>query len=760
MEVLMGNGYRHYAGLKGTKILQVGADETAFPYQTLEAALLDAQNGDVIYLEHGTYSLSAAQTIQRDLTIIGRGRVVIDGDTAGLAARLFMLNKPASGTAATYIRFENIIFENAFAAADCVEIDTDGGASGAMYVDFINCSFDAEATGYALDVDQTTNTIDLYVNVIGRLGLSLDNCSVALSKAASMFNVVGYDLGASVIATGATDVASIHQFQNCVFGSAAAVTGGATNVIYNYINCVNKSSGEVRNLNYADVDSTGHENIVGSIDTPVCLLVGAAGSIYPYSSLIAAVAAANAGDSIYLEPGSHTLAATLTLDKNISLIGKGRCTVTGAVAGRLIMINKPAAGATATYVRLENLLLVNTSAGADVVEIDNDGGGTAALYADFIDCSFTSNAGVGLDVDQSTAGEDLYVLVKGRLGLNLDSCTFSLEKAASSVSVIGYDVGASTFTLGAVDVASIYQFQNCIFGSAAAVSGGAASVLMNFLGCSNKSSGSIRSLAFADVDATGVENIVGSYDSPKCILVSASSSSSYATLAAAVAAAAAGDVIYLEPGSHTVAATVTINKDLTIIGHGRCVVTGAVADRMIMLNKPAAGTAGTYIKFQNIDFVNTSAGADCVESDNDGGSTGALYISFLDCSFTANAGLALDLDQTTNTEDVFLYIKGDGRKEKPMDSMDLALSKATSEVTIDGVDFLAADSIAIGAAAVACLYNFKNMSYAQAAFTTGGNAAQVVNIWNCITKAAAAIGIAAAGDFDSTAASENIIPAS
>jgi hypothetical protein len=221
-------------------------------------------------------------------------------------------------------------------------------------------------------------------------------------------------------------------------------------------------------------------------------------------------------------------------------------------------------------------------------------------------------------------------------------------------------------------------------------------------------------------------------------------------------------VIELESGSHTIATdtTLTIDKNLTIRGKGRCVVTGAVADRMIMINKPASGTAATYIKFENIDFVNTTAGADCIESDDDGGGTGSLYLSFIDCSFTANAGMAIDLDQTTNTIDVFLYVKGDGRAEKPMDSMNLALSKAGSECTFDGVAFLAADSVALGTADVASVYTFKNVTYANAAFTTGGAASVVENFWNCVNRAAAAQALPVAGDFDATSASENIIPAS
>ena len=253
----MSSGYRHFAGLKGSKQLWVGADETAYVYTDVESAVDAAQSGDVVHIEPGTWSLTQELDISKSITIIGHGRCVINGGTAGIADRLVMLNKPASGTAATYMKFENIEFVNAY-AADVIEIDNDGGSTGALYVDFVDCGFDAEATGLSLDVDQTTNTIDLFVRASSRLGLrkAMEGCNFALTKAASEVVIEGYDFGASVIALGAADVASIYSLINCQYESAAMTTGGAASIIFNAQGCAKVAGGAISAVLVGDFDAT------------------------------------------------------------------------------------------------------------------------------------------------------------------------------------------------------------------------------------------------------------------------------------------------------------------------------------------------------------------------------------------------------------------------------------------------------------------------------------------------------------------------
>ncbi|MCK5347105.1 MAG: hypothetical protein KAR20_27035, partial [Candidatus Heimdallarchaeota archaeon] len=236
-------GYRHYAGLKGSKIKTVGSDADIYQYTDLETCLSESQANDVIYIDDGTYSLTATNTINYNLTIIGRGNVIINGGTAGIADRLFMINKPASGTAVTTVTFENLQITNAYAAADVFEIDSDGGGSSDLVCKFIDCGMSANA-GMAIDLDQTTNTVSEYIYVVGNRFRPFDSCNFALSKAASEVHVSGYLLdNAEVFALGTADVASLYFWDNVIFSSAAFTSGGAASIIENATNCAKIASG-------------------------------------------------------------------------------------------------------------------------------------------------------------------------------------------------------------------------------------------------------------------------------------------------------------------------------------------------------------------------------------------------------------------------------------------------------------------------------------------------------------------------------------
>ena len=264
----MANGYRMWAGEKGTKIKRVGADDTAYRYTSLSTCLEDAQPNDVIYLEDGTYTLTSTATINYNLKMIGIGRVSITGDVAD---RLFMLNKPASGSAITYIEFHNIRFSNDNSGADVFEIDNDGGSTGALKTKFFDCGITA-TSGLAIDLDQTTNTIDVELVVKGyhSADLYLDSCNFGITKAANRVFVDGYLLDdGQAFACSTTDVAWILNFNNCIFSSSAITTGGSASFIMNATNCMKIASGAVAPLALGDFDATvDSENItVGTLAT-------------------------------------------------------------------------------------------------------------------------------------------------------------------------------------------------------------------------------------------------------------------------------------------------------------------------------------------------------------------------------------------------------------------------------------------------------------------------------------------------------------
>lgn len=254
----MSSGYKYAAGLKSSKIKWVGSDPDTFVYTDISSAVSACDPGDVVIIETGTYSLSETLTLNKNITLVGAGDVTVNGGTAGIADRLIMVNKPAAGTATTTVKLENIKFVNANASADVLECDNDGGGTGDMVLEAIDCGFDAGASGLSLDIDQTTNTINLYVRVASRLGLRrpMEGCNFALSKAASEVVIEGYDFGASVCALGTTDVASVYSWINCQFESAAFTSGGAASIIVNMQGCAKVASAAIAAVALTDLDAT------------------------------------------------------------------------------------------------------------------------------------------------------------------------------------------------------------------------------------------------------------------------------------------------------------------------------------------------------------------------------------------------------------------------------------------------------------------------------------------------------------------------
>lgn len=511
----MTDGYRHYAGLHGSNIKTVGADENIYQYTNLETCLAAAQANDVIIIDQGTYSLTATNTINHSITMVGRGRVIVNGGAAGIALGLICLNKPAAGTAVTYMKFENIEFANAHATADVFMIDNDGGATGALDMTFLGCTIDAGVGAQAIDLDQTTETIHIYLRLIGRNGNTLNDCTFGLSYAASYVHIENYDMSAEAtyFILDANDVASIYQFKNCIFSSAAITTTGAASILVSAIDCVNQTANVQRPLVDGDFDHTGVLTITGGSQAGrVKLIVAATGIPEFYNTLELAYAQAVAGDRIELEEGSHTVAASITLNKNITIVGKGRCIVTGGVAASVFIVDKPATLTTATYVTLDNLNIANTTDAADCVQIDNDGGGTGALYVNLLNCSFAvTGAGLAIDLDQTTATEHIYLYVKGsaRKDKLMVTCNLALTLADSETYFEDVDFGAAVLVYGADNVASIHTLKNCIYESAAFNTGGAASVIFNYWNCVQRATGTITLPEAGDFDVTAAsENII------------------------------------------------------------------------------------------------------------------------------------------------------------------------------------------------------------------------------------------------------------
>lgn len=221
----------------------------------------------------------------------------------------------------------------------------------------------------------------------------------------------------------------------------------------------------------------------------------------------------------------------------------------------------------------------------------------------------------------------------------------------------------------------------------------------------------------------------------------------------ALDAAQNGDVICFEPGTYTVTTQISWDKPLTLIGLGGAndvIITSALTTATVMLNMPASGAAAAQVfKARNIKFANSSTG-DAIEIDNDGGLSEDMYIDFQGCSFLSTSGVAVDLDQTTTTKDMFVTISGQ-KAVNYIGASTISLDKAGSVLTVCDME---CGVFTFGTATKAFIFNMIDCAYISQAQTTGGGAGQLHNLLGNTYYTAAGLASAAtsgaANDFDAT----------
>lgn len=228
----------------------------------------------------------------------------------------------------------------------------------------------------------------------------------------------------------------------------------------------------------------------------------------------------------------------------------------------------------------------------------------------------------------------------------------------------------------------------------------------------------------------------------------------FTTLAEAVTAAKPSDLIKVYPGTYTLTTTLTINKNLTMVGIGGpldVIITSAIVTTgaTVTLNVPASYSSAVQINFENITFRNTSTGS-AIQSDNNGGAAQDLYINLKDCSIlNTSTGYAFESKQTTTTKDIFLNITGSPCLHS-IGKSSFAKAKALSITNVIGM--ACTGVFELGTTAVASTFNMFKCAYASTAQTTGGDAAQIQNyVGNYLYATTPLVGAAtkgAGGDFD------------
>ena len=245
----MGNGYRFYAGLKGSKILHVGTDTSIYEYQTLNEAHTAAQNYDTIVLAPGTHTLTAQLAITKPVRIIGSGvcNVTCSSAVTGSMVDIDLL----AMSAAVEVYFEGISFQHGVDNKDVFTIDNTNAAYACTYT-FKDCSilsYDAASTGEAIDLDHTTAAKAQILNIMGSGRYHKIGCvNFAVADAADVIDIsnvyMSEDGCATAIITPAVDKAAIIRLANVAFKTATkGLSGGHSSQTVVAYNCYTESTG-------------------------------------------------------------------------------------------------------------------------------------------------------------------------------------------------------------------------------------------------------------------------------------------------------------------------------------------------------------------------------------------------------------------------------------------------------------------------------------------------------------------------------------
>lgn len=228
------SGYKHYAGLEGSKVITCGADTDIYNTNDIQSALDLVATGGTVWVEPGTYTLTAYLDWHKPCTIMSLSDTAEVVITSALTTRTCKLNMPATGTAAaTYFRAVNIKFDNS-SSGNGLDIDNNGGLAQSQYIQLRGCSF-TSTSGNGISHAQTTSTQAQYITITGNPWINdMAASTIALTKAASVFTIFGMNL-TGALTIGTTAVASILNVQHCFYYSQAQTAGGGAGQLHNMI---------------------------------------------------------------------------------------------------------------------------------------------------------------------------------------------------------------------------------------------------------------------------------------------------------------------------------------------------------------------------------------------------------------------------------------------------------------------------------------------------------------------------------------------
>lgn len=244
------------------------------------------------------------------------------------------------------------------------------------------------------------------------------------------------------------------------------------------------------------------------------LTVGKEDSVFNFTDLASAVAAAKPKDMIMVYPGTYTQTAILSILKDLTIVGvggPGDVVITSALTTQTVKCDLPVSHDATVAINFVNLTITNSTTGT-AFYVDNVNAATAAysLYINIKDCSITnSSTGYAFQNLHSTAAKDIFINITGSPVIHtLGKSAFAAAKAASVTNIVGMGC-TGAFSLDANALANTFNMVKCCYASTAQTTGGGAGKLLNYVGnilyAATPLAGAATKGNATDFDATGTE---------------------------------------------------------------------------------------------------------------------------------------------------------------------------------------------------------------------------------------------------------------
>lgn len=260
-------------------------------------------------------------------------------------------------------------------------------------------------------------------------------------------------------------------------------------------------------------NAAGYKFYAGLVGSNV-LTVGKEDSVFNFTTVEDAVAAAKPRDLIKVYPGTYTLTAILSIAKDLTIVGiggPGDVIITSALTTQTIKCDLPVSHDTTVAINFINLTIKNSTTGS-ALYVDNVNAATAAysLYINVKDCSIVnSSTGYAFQNLHTTAAKDIFINISGSPVIHeLGKSAFAAAKAASVTNIVGMKC-TGAFALDTNALANTFNMFKCAYASTAQTTGGGAGKLLNYVGnvlyAATPLTGAATKGAATDFDATGTE---------------------------------------------------------------------------------------------------------------------------------------------------------------------------------------------------------------------------------------------------------------